>query len=206
MEKIQVLFCNEKSLYKTLRGRNRVHLCDVYDKKRNALTCEIKGAAIYHPPCRLWSRLRAFSTADENEKYLAVWSVNKVRSYGGILEHPAQSSLWACMKLPAVGQSDEFGFTIEVDQFHFGHKYRKRTWLYICGASPADLPLEFRRIPGEPKYSIGGENEADSRFYREYTPKKFAKWLVKICAQINNLKAEKSLNLINGREQEKIYA
>lgn len=193
--KITVLFCQDDSIYKKLNGRNRVSLCEVYDEKRNALNYTGHAAAIYHPPCRLWSRMRKFSTADENEKYLAVWSVRKVQQLGGILEHPGSSLLFDVCQLPKPGSKDEFGFTIEVDQFHFGHKARKRTWLYIVGL-PMNHPLLFYKfIPGAPKYVVStssNNNKLELNSYeRSATPKKFAKWLVKICTEINNLKASK---------------
>lgn len=195
--KTVVLFCQEKSIYKTLKGRNRVALCDVYDKNRDALTYSGRAAAIHHPPCRLWSRLREFSTADHYEKYFAIWSVRKVQSDGGVLEHPMGSLLFKVMNLPKPGESDEYGFTLELDQYHFGHPYRKRTWLYIVGLPVDHWALTYKKIPGEPKYQMSGESDAVPRYFRDASPKKFAKFLVKICAQINNLKYEKSIQRNN---------
>lgn len=186
--KTVVLFCQEKSTYKSLKGKNRVALCDVYDKKRDALTYNGTNAAVYHPPCRLFSRLRSFSNADESEKYLAFWSVRRVRKYGGILEHPMGSTLFKLANLPLPGESDEHGFTIEVDQFHFGHPFRKRTWLYIVGLPVGSPAANYKKIPGEPKYVMKDSEGGLSKHYRQYTPKKFAKWIVNLCAQINNLK------------------
>lgn len=185
-KKITVLFCQSDSIYKKLG-------CDIWDERRDALNWTGTEAAIYHPPCRLWSRLRAFSTADPIEKYLAMWSVRKVRSYGGILEHPKASLLFKQVGLPLPGQSDEFGFTIELDQYHFGHKAQKSTWLYICGIEPGSKLLNYSRIPGSPKYVFSTSKSLDAKpelnaKERSATPIRFAKWLVKICTEINNLK------------------
>ena len=184
--KIPVLFCEINSVYKKLK-------CDTYDINRNALTWAGGCPAIYHPPCRLWSRLRKLSTADVNEKYLAVWSVRMVRLFKGVLEHPAGSSLWSCCNLPKPGEIDEFGgYTIEVDQYHFGHLARKRTWLYIVGLPFNSRALYYRKIPGKPKYALdpktSGTKDLPER-YRSYTPKLFAKYIVKIIIQINNSKS-----------------
>lgn len=194
--KVPVLFCESDSIYKDLKGRNRVQLCDVYDKDRNALNYDGRAAAIYHPPCRLWSRLKGLSTADESEKYLALWSVRMVQMTGGILEHPADSALWRTCNLPTPGSIDQYGgFTIVIDQFHFGHKARKRTWLYIVGIKPNDLALRYKPIPGAPKYWLGhnkrpGRKPPMPQKEHSATPLRFAKYLVKICAQINNSKHE----------------
>lgn len=149
--------------------------------------------AIYHPPCQLWSRMRAFSTRDESEKYFGLWAVNKVRSYGGLLEHPGSSTLFTIMNLPKPGQSDEFGYTVEIDQFNYGHKARKRTWLYICGV-PYDRieRLLSKKIPAKCKYVCStsknnGKPEL-SQNERNKTPKQMAKVFVKIIEEINNYK------------------
>lgn len=184
---ISILFCESDSIYKKLG-------CDVWDERRNALNFSDKKPAIYHPPCRLWSRLKGLSNADENEKYLAIWAVRNVQLNGGILEHPADSTLWKTCNLPAPGSTDHYGgFTIVIDQFHFGHKARKRTWLYIVGLKPNDKLLRYKTIPGAPKYWLGsnkrpGRKQAMPAREHSSTPIRFAKYLVKICVKINNSK------------------
>lgn len=185
---VPVLFCQEESIYKKLN-------CDVYDEKRNALNFSRCEAAIYHPPCRLWSKLKQFSNADESEKYLGVWSVRMVRNNGGILEHPAYSSLFDCCNIPKPGFSDEYGFTIQVNQFDFGHKVRKKTWLYICGLPKDSELLYYPKRPGKPKHKFFTKKQKNNlpeiaKKERSATPKKFAKYLVKICLKINNLKKQ----------------
>lgn len=187
---VPVLFCQEESIYKKLK-------CDVYDEKRNALNYDRAEAAIYHPPCRLWSRLKIFSTADESEKYLGVWSVRMVRNNGGILEHPAHSDLFKCCNIPKPGQGDEWGFTVEVNQFDFGHKIYKKTWLYIVGLPKDSEMLYYPKRPGKPKHKFFTKKQKSGlpeilKSERSGTPKKFAKFLVKICLKINNLKKQNS--------------
>lgn len=188
-----VLFCQSNSIYNKL---GRLYPCDTWNEKRNALNWQGNEACVYHPPCRLWSKLKNFSTADENEKYLAVWSVRKIQEYGGVLEHPAYSSLWKCCNLPKPGKKDQFGFTIEVDQFHFGHKAQKKTWLYIVGLPINSELLHYRKIPGKPKFQVSALRfEPKPRLNKKLsnaTPKKFAKFIVKIVDKINNLKNRRS--------------
>lgn len=77
-----------------------------------------------------------------------------VRRWGGVLEHPASSNAWAAHGLPepvGVGWSREMfgpGWVCEVWQRAYGHRARKRTWLYAVtdGAPPE---LDWTREPGE---------------------------------------------------------
>lgn len=47
---VTVIFCDEKSLYKSL-------VADCYDKKRNALTYAGNNPVVAHPPCQLWGKM-----------------------------------------------------------------------------------------------------------------------------------------------------
>ena len=88
MKKIPVLFTEQNSSY------NNYEIFDTYDEKRNALSYNSRLPIIAHPPCRLFSRLRSFSTAPIAEKKLAFFALSKIRQFGGILEHPRSSTLW----------------------------------------------------------------------------------------------------------------
>lgn len=132
---VPVLFVHNRSNYKKLPG------FDCYDLERNALNFKGDDPVICHPPCRLFSRLRAFSNADIKEKQLAYFALDLVRKNGGILEHPASSLLWKEKELPLGNVVDEYGgFTLCIDQVWFGLTVRKRTYLYIVGIQPRDLP------------------------------------------------------------------
>lgn len=180
-----VLFVQKNSIYKKIRtGVKSLHL-DCYDAERDALTYTGEMAAIYHPPCALWCRLKAFAKRDEYEKYLGFWSVRQVRSFGGVLEQPQASSLFKAAGLPPPGCTDLFGgFTIELDQYNFGHKAQKKTWLYIVGISPSDECLRYPTATGSARRTV----DKLTKHQRDATPKKFAKFLVKIVTRINNLK------------------
>jgi hypothetical protein len=110
----------------------------------------------------------------EKEGDLALWAVDVVRREGGVLEHPRGSKLWKEKPLPEVGWfPDEFGgFTVEIDQYWFGHVANKPTKLYICGCSISDIPaIPFRG--GKAEKSITGQVRGTRRctqFEREYTP------------------------------------
>ena len=133
--KVAVLFTEKNSIYEQIPD------ADCYDIDRDALTFPGGIPVIAHPPCRLWGKLYKLSTAPESEKDLARFAVDQVRKWGGVLEHPAHSKLWKDQGLPLPGDySDPLDFTLDIDQFWFGHMARKRTWLYIHGVTVNDLP------------------------------------------------------------------
>jgi hypothetical protein len=174
---ISVLFAARDSVYKTIDG------LDVWDEDRNALKWPGGNPGIFHPPCRLWSKwMRHFSKAPESEKELAIWAVEKVRKYGGVLEHPACSRLWKQEALPKPGSRDQWGLSIALYQQWFGHSAQKATWLYICGTS--QLP-EIPLILGQPACHYSAvrklrhpDMQRLSHRQRQGTPLEFAKWLV----------------------------
>jgi hypothetical protein len=181
MSKIPVLFTMPDSIYKSLPGT------DVYDIERNALTWNGGSPAVMHPPCRAWSRLRSFSKHREYEKWLAVWAVRKLRKYGGVLEHPAGSALFSFMRLPSPGSIDRYGgFVFPVDQYWFGHRAKKPTWLYIVGCTPKDLPV-FDLVMGVPDFVVQSKTNKNhiSKRERLATPPPFAEWLLQVVRVIS---------------------
>lgn len=189
MTEVAVLFVRQDSTYKRLPG------CQCYDVNRNALTFPGGMPVVCHPPCRTWGSLRAFAKAPPDEPELAVWAVGQVRAEGGVLEHPAHSRLWRHLQMPEAGWLPDAwgGYTIEVDQFHWGHLARKRTWLYVCGCPYEELPPMPTRS-GSPSHNVSslsgrrGLSPAERRAHpswkpelgpnrRNKTPPAFAKWL-----------------------------
>jgi hypothetical protein len=176
---ISVLFCAKNSVYKSLG-------VDCWDEERDALCWPGGNLGIFHPPCRLFCQLRHFSTAPSAEKQLAYWSVDQVRKWGGILEHPALSRLWHDCDLPPPDSlfGDGYGFTAQIDQFRFGHPARKLTWLYFVNCAPAPAPGKYRNCftGAEAKSRWDKRNSAPLRHLlkseRSRTPAAFAKWLV----------------------------
>lgn len=104
MTPVAVLFARADSIYKTMPG------CDVYDIERDARTWPGGCPVVAHPPCRAWGRLRKFAKPRDDEKSLGPWAVEQVRTWGGVLEHPAESTLFAHCGMPRPGQfPDEHG-------------------------------------------------------------------------------------------------
>lgn len=90
-----------------------------------------------------------------------------VRTWGGVLEHPAASSAWphfGINKPPRYGGwisgGWDGGWTCCVDQGHYGHRAQKATWLY------ANVPYLPELIWGKSSHKIrldDGYHSAEER-------------------------------------------
>lgn len=193
---IAVLFARADSCYKALPG------CDVWDAERDARLWGGGAAVVAHPPCRAWGRLRHMARPRVDEKDLARLAVSLVRRFGGVLEHPAFSTLWADQQLPLPGSgADAYGgWTLPIVQHWWGHRAEKATWLYVVGCAPSfvpSIPLDL----SEATHKIGGSgrrrngsriNKGEpgwrpevSHQEREHTPPALAAWLVDLAGRCN---------------------
>jgi hypothetical protein len=176
---ISALFVREDSIYKKLG-------IDSWDINRDVRNFYSNNIVIAHPPCRTWGNLSHFSKGSKEEHNLSILAANIVRINGGILEHPRTSKLFNSI-LPYPGTTDVYGgFTINIDQFWFGHEAKKNTFLYICGIDKSELlpiPLRFACVT----YAIGGSRKKNSNYFvkkdlsrkkREATPLTLAVWLI----------------------------
>lgn len=158
--------------------------CDVYDMERDARTYDGPHPIVAHPPCRAWGRLRQFAKPRPDERNLGRLAVSLVREFGGVLEHPACSTLFDACAMPRPGEfPDQWsGYTIEIAQYHFGHKAEKLTWLYIVGCVPSALPVLSHR-DGRPTHCVRPTKNhprlpSITKSEREHTPPALAAWLV----------------------------
>lgn len=155
--KFPVLFTSSKGYY---QGDDRFNPFDI---SRDAFSYSGSGPVICHPPCRLFSRMRKFSTAPGCERLLAFYSVWMVRQYGGILEHPEGSALFKMFGFDLSGAVDNYGgFIRSVDLSWFGFKARKRTYLYFCGLKPGELPAMPISFDA-PEYVVARYRNTDKR-------------------------------------------
>jgi hypothetical protein len=183
MKKIAVLFARNDSRYKDF------DFYDVYDIDKDARTYCSTLPVIAHPPCRAWGILSHMANPREGEKQLAFLALAQVRLNGGVLEHPSTSRLWKEANLPLENQfPDDFGgFTIEIDQYDFGHVAHKNTKLYICGIKIKDLPQLPPKNTSPTDRSICGNVKGTKRctqYQREYTPDALIDFLTEICNKI----------------------
>jgi hypothetical protein len=128
---------------------------DPWDEARDARLYDGPWPVVAHPPCARWSVLWPLVKAQtgiepgEDGGCFAA-ALHAVRTYGGVLEHPALSLAWKRFSLPKPAREgwassfDDPGYSTEVSQAAYGHRARKRTWLYYVGPQP--LPLRW----GEP--------------------------------------------------------
>lgn len=180
---VAVLFARQDSVYKS------ISMCDVWDIDRDARRWPGGCPVVAHPPCRAWGRLRAFAKPRPDEKDLARWAVEQIKRWGGVLEHPAGSKLWADQSLPLPGAAPDQhgGWTLAAPQKWWGHKAEKATWFYILGCSPADIPA-IPLVLGDAMYVVQTRKRNDHRPHitkseRERTPGPLAHWLVDLAGR-----------------------
>ncbi len=140
---IAALYVETNGAYFGLKG------VDPWDEQRDARLYDGPWPVVAHPPCGRWGMLASVNEArwgamigDDNGCFEA--ALASVRKWGGVLEHPAYSLAWPHYGLPRpvsrggwTSAMDDDGCSIEVSQSAYGHKARKRTWLYAVGT---DLP------------------------------------------------------------------
>jgi len=90
MQTVAVLFARSDSVYKALPG------CDVWDIDRDARRWRGGGAAVAHPPCRAWGKLRPFAKPRDDEKELAVWAVGQIQRWGAMRNEGLPSCSFFC--------------------------------------------------------------------------------------------------------------
>ena len=127
---------------------------DPWDEERDARLYQGPHPVVAHPPCNKWSplayinrkRIPGYEIGDDGGCFEA--ALNAVNTYGGVLEHPAGSLAWRHFDLtvPERGkwlQGPWPAHVTEVDQGRYGHRARKRTWLYVVGPYLPDLDWEI---------------------------------------------------------------
>jgi hypothetical protein len=128
---------------------------DPWDQQRDARLYAGPHRVVAHPPCQRWGRFWHGSTrkphqyklGDDNGCFEA--ALKAVRSWGGVLEHPADSHAWEHFGLnrpergkgwtPAERGYFTTGYTCYVEQGHYGHMSRKPTWLYAVDTELPEL-------------------------------------------------------------------
>ena len=188
---VAVLFARGDSIYKRLPGT------DVFDVDRDARAFAGGMPVVAHPPCRAWASLRHCAKPRPDEKDLAHFAIARVRSFGGVLEHPALSTLWAVAGLPKPGERDAFGgWTLPISQRWWGHRAEKKTLLYIVGCEPADIP-DMPMVLGRATHTVGLWSGRDRATCRpsigksefEATPPALAAWLVELARRCERVTA-----------------
>ncbi len=149
---------------------------DLWDAKRDAFKFTGGAPVVAHPPCRLWAGLKGLAKSPdaETERELGRHCVRMVMECGGVLEHPADSGLFAEMGLPRGGYANEKGFTLELTQRIFGHAMMKPTWFFFSGINYNQVLPIVPVLHFSPLKQIHHLSSAQ----REATPPALAKWLL----------------------------
>jgi hypothetical protein len=130
---------------------------DPWPESRDARLYPGPWPVVAHPPCQLWVNFAALNfkryggehNRPGNDGGCFASALASVRRWGGVLEHPAGSNAWATHGLTAprgrgwqaCGDGE---WVAEVWQSAYGHRARKRTWLYAVTPAPPRLD---RRAP-----------------------------------------------------------
>ena len=154
---IAALFVDPTGVYSTIPE------VDCWGEDRDARKYTGPHPVVAHPPCQLWGRFAHVNYArwggernrPGNDGGCFASALASVRKWGGVLEHPAFSDAWKTYVLPRPpgerhcsgwegGKDDEW--VCEVWQSAYGHKARKRTWLFYRGPPP--LTMRWNRPAG----------------------------------------------------------
>lgn len=195
-----ILFVMKDSIYKSLG-------LDCYDEARDARTYAGNAPVVAHPPCQLWGKFAKVNykrwggehNKPGNDGGCFRFALDAVNRCGGVLEHPAESYAWPTYGLHYPDRRGGWrrsgkGWTCEVWQSAYGHRARKRTWLYCAGT---DQPLEPNWTRPDGTHQIGFHDQRGKarnkptlgRREANATPPSFAHWLVELaraCATGSN--------------------
>lgn len=138
---VAALFVEPGGVYADLEG------VELWDETRDARLYAGPWPVVAHPPCARWCNLAAlverrhgYRRGDDGGCFAS--ALEAVRAYGGVLEHPARSLAWSTFGLPLPARGGwsqsltDGGFATEISQVAYGHRARKRTWLYYVGDEP----------------------------------------------------------------------
>jgi hypothetical protein len=194
MTVVAALYVDARGVYSTLDD------VELWGVDRDARRYSGPHPVVAHPPCERWGRywqggpsaLVKREKGDDDGCFAAALAA--VRAWGGVLEHPADSSAWRAFGIITpprsggwVSAGDWTGWTCCVEQGHYGHEARKATWLYAHGVElpvlqwgPSAPAPSARR--GEPRRRARtrGVIERMSRRQRAATPRAFAELLVRV--------------------------
>lgn len=116
---------------------------DPWPEARDARLYAGPWPVVAHPPCQRWGRYWGGGPSAKVKRELGddfgcfAAALAAVRRWGGILEHPEASHAWAHFGINRPPHKGGWvpagmcgGWTCCVEQGHYGHRARKKTWLY----------------------------------------------------------------------------
>lgn len=124
---------------------------DPWDKERDARKYAGPWPVVAHPPCGPWGVFarqgRTLRPLGDDDGCFEA-ALASVRRWGGVLEHPAESSAFSRYGLPSPTSKGwqrnlDGSWVCEVNQGNYGNPCRKPTWLFANARHMP--PLDFRR-------------------------------------------------------------
>lgn len=156
---IAALFVQTGGCYFQLEG------VDPWDVVRDARRYAGPHPVVAHPPCQLWGPFAIVNYARWGGEHNRPGAdggcfsaaLRAIAQFGGVLEHPATSKAWAAhgiAKPHGLGwhRHGLHEWVCEVWQSAYGHRARKATVLFYCGANP---PFELNWARPEGTHQIG---------------------------------------------------
>ena len=162
MANVAALYVDSRGSYPALLGADRC-----WSEERDARTYSGDSPIVAHPPCQRWCRLAGLVEKRWGHKRgedggLFAHALATLRRVGGVLEHPAYSDAWKAFNLPKpptggrwVPGAQTGEWTCYVEQWRYGHKAKKATWLYYVGANPPH-DLRFGHLAAAKCPTAGG--------------------------------------------------
>ena len=201
IERRQKRRTNVSALYIDPNGPYPTLLDDCWDKSRDARRYTGPNPVIAHPPCQLWTNFAALNfkryggehNRPGNDGGCFVAAIKAVRVWGGVLEHPAYSKAWATFGLQkpvglgwsfvGKGPGPRRHWVCEVWQSAYGHKARKRTWLYAVSEQTPPEGIWQRKTGTHQCGRFDRLKPTLSKTEASRTPITFAHWLISIASQ-----------------------
>ncbi len=210
---VQALFVDPSGIYPKLLGFDR---CWTFE--RDARKYAGPDPVVAHPPCQLWVNMAAVNWKRYGRQRPAWYpggddggcfasALESVRTFGGVLEHPASSHAWEHHGLlrPITATVPDFSggcsprlghgwrpflagtgveyWVCEVWQSAYGHAARKRTWLLYCGKRPPLGMAWGRDAPTTHQVGWFDRNKPTlSKRDASATPRAFAEALIELVA------------------------
>jgi len=195
MGKVAAIFVDPRGPYPRKLGAD---MC--WTKDRDARQYTESYPVVAHPPCQVWTNMAYVNykrwggdhNRPGNDAGCFKLALDTTRRCGGVLEHPAFSRAWAAYGLwfPYPGKwlqmSDPTEWVCEVWQSAYGHKCRKRTWLFYKSRLPEFKPYDANWERPKGSHQIGYHDQRGkdrnkptvSKREASESPVQFAEWLI----------------------------
>lgn len=173
---------------------------DAWDVGRDARQYAGPWPVVAHPPCEKWGKMAKVNyvrwggehNRPGNDGGCFAAALRAVRTYGGVLEHPAKSYAWEAhglTKPKGIGwqRCASGGAVCEVWQSAYGHRANKATWLYYHGHLPPtqlrwERPIGSHQVGFQDQRGKARNKPTLGRKEAKATPREFRDALIALAA------------------------